>query len=330
MILPRFSIVVPVYNAEKYLDECVNSVLSQSVTDFELILVNDGSTDNSGTLCDGFALRDKRVKVIHQQNSGPIPTRFNGVKNAVGDYILSLDSDDYWFDGLLERVRDAIDRFGSDILIFRLLRNGEPCHDFFCGEKENITQGEYFSTSLKESGMNSIVIKVCKRSLFQNVDISSFINVRNSEDLLISTSLARNAEKISYIPDVLYFYRTNDTNISSGIDKNALDEYLLSRTAVWRELERLGIANDANRKVFNTGFLRRAADLALQVNQSKLSKQEKLVHLSNIVEHKEFKRIVNESDLSVFGAAKQLRLKLLRSKSYTVLMLLDKIRARVK
>ncbi len=328
--MPRFSIVVPVYNAEKYLDECVNSVLSQSVTDFELILVNDGSTDESGTLCDRFALRDERVKVIHQQNCGPIPTRFNGAKNAVGDYILSLDSDDYWFDGLLESVSNAIDRFGCDMLIFRLFKGSEPCHDFFGGEKENITQGEYFSTSLKESGMNSIVIKMCKRSLFENVDISSFMSVRNSEDLLISTALARKAEKISYIPDVLYFYRTNDTNISSRIDENALDEYLLSRTAVWRELERLGLDNDDNRKVFNTGFLRRAADLVLQINQSKLSKQEKLFHISNIAEHMEFERIVKEADLSVFGKAKQLRLKLLRSRNYTALMLFDKIRAKVK
>ncbi len=327
--MPKFSIVVPVYNAEKYLDECVNSVLSQSVTDFELILVNDGSTDESGHICDGFALRDSRVKVIHQQNSGPIPTRFNGVKNATGEYILSLDSDDYWLEGLLERVNNAVERFGCDMLIFRLLKGDEACHDFFGGERECIEQGDYFSTSLRESGMNSIVIKACRRALFENVDISSVMSVRNSEDLLISTMLARKAEKISYISDVLYFYRANDTNISSSIDKNALDEYLLSRTKVMNELERLGLDNQANRKVFNTGFLRRASDLALHISRSRLTKQEKLEHIRAIAEHKEFVRIIKEADLSAFGKAKRLRLRLLEARSFRLLMLIDTLRSKI-
>lgn len=324
--MPKYSVVVPVYNAEKYLEECVNSVLSQSVTDFELILVDDGSTDASARMCDSFALRDERVRVIHQPNSGPIPARLNGVKAALGDYILSLDSDDYWLEGLLEKVDGSINRFGCDMLIFRLIKGAEPCHDFFCGEKEKIEPGEFFQTNLKESGMNCLVIKVCARSLFENVDISSVMSVRNSEDLVISTMLVRNAKKISYIPDVLYFYRENDTNISSSIDRNALDEYLLSRTALWKELERLGLDNAENRKLFNTGFLRRVADIVLQMNSSSATKQEKLEYISEVAGHKEFLRIMKVADLSQLGKAKQLRLKLLYSRRFTLLMLLDKIR----
>ena len=109
VITPGFSIVIPVYNAEKYLGECVESVLSQSVTDFELILVNDGSTDKSGHLCDRFALRDERVKVIHQPNSGHITARMNGVSAAEGDYIMFLDSDDYWLDGALSAVANNLE-----------------------------------------------------------------------------------------------------------------------------------------------------------------------------------------------------------------------------
>ncbi|MBQ5824284.1 MAG: glycosyltransferase family 2 protein [Clostridia bacterium] len=328
--MPKYSIVVPVYNAEKYLEECVNSVLSQSVTDFELILVDDGSTDNSGRMCDSFASCDERVKVIHQQNSGPIPTRFNGVKEASGDYILSLDSDDYWLDGLLEKVDESINRFACDMLIFRLQKGSAPCHEFWDGEREKVDRGEFFQTSLRESGMNSIVIKVCDRSLFENVDISSVMSVRNSEDLLISTMLARKAKKISYIPDVLYFYRTNDTNISSRIDRNALEEYMLSRTAVWRELERLGLDNDDNRKLLNTGFLRRVADLVLQMNCSCASRQEKLQYISELADNEDFVRIMQSADLSQLGKAKQLRLKLLYSHRFSLLIMLDTIRTKVR
>lgn len=330
MILPRFSIVVPVYNAEKYLDECVNSVLSQSATDFELILVNDGSTDNSGTLCDGFALRDKRVKVIHQQNSGHIVARLTGVNHANGEYVLFMDSDDYWLDGCLEIIEKNLVRFGSDVLIFRLKRGKEICHDFFGGEKERITHGEYFTVSLAESGMNSLVIKAFSKRLFENIDISGFTHLRNSEDLVLSTILIKAADSISYIPDVLYYYRPNELSITNNLNKKAIEEFLISRNVLWKELEQHGLDNQINKKVLYTELLRRVADYAFQVSMSKLSEEEKRLCFDDVCNLDMFNKAMSESDLSVFGAAKQLRLKLLRSKSYTVLMLLDKIRARVK
>lgn len=327
--MPKYSVVVPVYNAEKYLEECVNSVLSQSIADFELILVDDGSTDSSGSICDRFACADERVKVIHQPNSGPIPARFNGVKNAAGDYVLSLDSDDYWFGNLLEKVDEAINRFKCDILVFRLLKGDEPCHDFFGGEKESVTQSEFFLTSLKESGMNCVVIKACARRLFENVDISEVVSVHHGEDLIITTMLVRKAEKISYIPDVLYFYRENDENISSRIDINVLDEYMISRNILWREIERLGFDDDTSRRLYHTGFLRRVADLVLQINQSNVSKQEKLKLISELANHKEFVRIADKADLSQFGKAKQIRIRLLRARRYGLLIFLDRIRTKL-
>lgn len=327
--MPRYSVVVPVYNAEKYLEECVNSVLSQSITDFELILVDDGSTDSSGSICDRFACADERVKVIHQPNSGPIPARFNGVKNAAGDYVLSLDSDDYWFGNLLEKVDEAINRFNCDMLVFRLLKGDEQCNDFFGGEKEFIDQGEFFLTLLKERKMNGIVIKVCARKLFENVDISEVMSVQHGEDLIITTMLARKAEKISYIPDVLYFYRVNDGNISSRIDSNSLDEYMISRSVLWREIERLGLDDDTSRRIYNTGFLRRVADLVLQINQSDLSRAEKLERISEVANHKLFVRIADQADLTQLGKAKQIRLRLLRAHRYGLLILFDRIRIKL-
>lgn len=327
--MPKYSIVVPVYNAERYLEECVDSVLSQSVTDFELILVNDGSTDKSGSMCDSYAAKDERVKVIHQKNSGPIPARFNGVKNAAGDYILSLDSDDYWFEGLLEKVDESINRFGCDMLIFRLLKGDKPWQDFFGGEKEFISQGEFFLTLLKESKLNCIVIKACARKLFENVDISEVMSVHHGEDLIVTTKLACKAEKISYIPDILYFYRDNDSNISSKVDRNALDEYLISRNVLWREIERLGLDDDTSRKIYNTGFLRRVADLVLQINQSTVPKQEKLKRISEFADYKEFVRIADKADLSQLGKAKQIRLRLLRAHRYELLILSDRIRMKL-
>jgi len=93
---PKISVVVPVYNVEKYLRECVDSVLAQTFKDFELILVDDGSPDDSGKICDEYAEKDSRVRVFHKTNGGVVDARFFGLKQARGDYVVFLDSDDSW------------------------------------------------------------------------------------------------------------------------------------------------------------------------------------------------------------------------------------------
>ena len=329
VITPKFSVVIPVYNAEKYLDECVESVLSQDVTDFELILVDDGSTDESGHLCDRFALRDGRVKVIHQPNSGHITARMNGVSAAVGDYIMFMDSDDYWLDGALTAVKNNLERFGCDMLVFRLRRGNENCHDFFGGEKADISRSEYFSVSLAESGMNSLVIKAYVRRLFKNVDISAFSTLRNSEDLVLSTMLAREAKKISYVPDVLYWYRPNEGSITNSFNENEIYEFIVSRGFLWAELERLGLDNEENKKVFYSGFLRRVSDWAFQVSISNMTADEKKKHLSKACDNDAFIKAMKSVDLSQFGKAKRLRLKLLYSRRFDIMILIDKFRSRI-
>ena len=105
--MSKVSIIVPVYNAEKYLCECVDSILSQTLTDLEVILVDDGSADSSPVICDGYAERDKRVKAIHQKNSGAAAARNHGMNIAQGEYIAFVDSDD-WIDAdMYKRMVDT-------------------------------------------------------------------------------------------------------------------------------------------------------------------------------------------------------------------------------
>ena len=92
---PKVSVIVPVYNAEKYLNECVDSILNQDFTDFELLLIDDGSKDNSGKICDKYAHKDNRVRVFHKENGGVSSARNLGLDNAIGEYIIFIDSDDY-------------------------------------------------------------------------------------------------------------------------------------------------------------------------------------------------------------------------------------------
>lgn len=125
-----FSIVIPVYNAEKYLKQCIDSILAQRFTDFEVILVDDGSKDNSGALCDELCLQDSRVKAIHKQNGGAADSRNVGTASASGEYIVYIDSDDYidrdtFFDDLYQKAKN-----GTDIICYKFRKYFESSGEF--------------------------------------------------------------------------------------------------------------------------------------------------------------------------------------------------------
>lgn len=107
--MPKVSIIVPIYNAEKYMEKCIDSILNQTLNDIEVILVNDGSTDNSSKIADEYAKNDRRIKVIHQENSGPSVARNNGIKTAIGKYIGFVDSDDYIELEMYEKLFNIVD-----------------------------------------------------------------------------------------------------------------------------------------------------------------------------------------------------------------------------
>ena len=114
----KFSIIVPVYNTEKYLKECLDSLINQTYRDFEIILVDDGSTDSSGEICDIYAEQNPdRIKVIHKPNGGLISARITGNKHASGDYILNVDSDDFVSLDLLKTVNEKIEEYDFPYMV---------------------------------------------------------------------------------------------------------------------------------------------------------------------------------------------------------------------
>ena len=115
--MPRVSVIVPVYNVEKYLSKCIESILGQTFTDFELLLVDDGATDESGVICDRYAAIDSRIRVFHKQNGGVSTARNLGIQNALGDYIGFVDSDDYIDSNMYEVLFNLIEEHQADISI---------------------------------------------------------------------------------------------------------------------------------------------------------------------------------------------------------------------
>ena len=123
--MPFFSIIVPVYNTETRLEKCIDSLVNQTFKDIEIILVDDGSTDRSGSICDDYSSKDNRITVIHQENTGQGIARNCGLKVANGEYIAFLDSDDFMDEKSYEIIKEAIDKTDADLCAFGYLQRSE-------------------------------------------------------------------------------------------------------------------------------------------------------------------------------------------------------------
>lgn len=232
----KFSIIVPVYNTEKYLGECLDSLINQTYRDFEVILIDDGSTDGSPKICDMYAEKyPDKIKLIHQQNSRQIRTRLNGIAYSVGEYCLFCDSDDVVCGELLATVDRKIKEYSEpDIIIysFKYLKNNGVltnrkksicnCDRIFEGDDKCELYGHFISDSL----ISSMCTKAVKRELLisDRTDYSDVYDLSVGEDLYESAVIASLAHKILYINDALYYYRFNLSSVSRSISYENIDK----------------------------------------------------------------------------------------------------------
>ena len=217
-----FSIIVPVYNTERYLEQCIKSILSQQEESYEVILVDDGSTDQSPIICDRYtSLYPERVSVIHQENKGLLMARREGLRYAKGAYIMHLDSDDYIRKDALVVIRQALHRTGADLLLFEMSRQENFSSSYvsipFAHDEKFSGEGKrsIFELVCRRSSINNLCSKVTKREIVDfDRDYSSVAYVKNGEDLLQSLPLFDAAKQIVYIDERLYFYRKNPESIT--------------------------------------------------------------------------------------------------------------------
>lgn len=219
--LSEISIIIPVYNVEKYLDRCLNTVTKQSFTDLEIILVDDGSKDRSGSMCDEWSKRDSRIKVVHQINSGAGAARNRGLREATGKYIGFVDSDD-WIDLNMYRK------------LYSMLTSHPDAKMSMCGtvrtskgiaheSKENINV-EILDTEdmlrrfFRENGGESD-FGICTKLIDRRIlTVFSFVEGTVSEDVIASYYFISHSSKIIYTPEKLYCYFDNN---DSGVTKHA-------------------------------------------------------------------------------------------------------------
>lgn len=223
----KFSICIPVYNVEKYLYECIQSVLEQTYSNFEIILVNDGSTDMSGNICDDFAFRDDRVHVYHKPNEGLLLTRRYSLKVATGDFIVFLDSDDSLDKNALQTFERYIVLYKPDCVVYGIKREKNDGSTIITTEDELIyleNRDSIYEKVLMNSAYNSLCRKVIKRELLINDlhDYNMFKRLNLGEDKLQSLEVYRTAKGILFITESFYNYRLNENSITKQI---SIDDY---------------------------------------------------------------------------------------------------------
>lgn len=214
VIKPIISIIVPVYNVEAYLVQCVESVLAQSFTEFEVLLIDDGSTDNCPAVCDSFAQRDPRVRVIHQRNSGLSMARNVGIDCACGEYLCFVDSDDYISPEYCNTLYKTAVSLDVNMVACRMTRfvDGENICDATDGGAVTIFP---FPRFLKEQMTRNIEMGVCNRLFHRNVLKGiRFEAGRLHEDIIFAGDLlVADFGNVAYVDESLYYYRQRDNSI---------------------------------------------------------------------------------------------------------------------
>lgn len=211
----KISVIVPVYNAEKYIEECINSVLSQTYQNFELILINDGSPDKSGQICNKSAKQYSNIKVYHKQNGGVSSARNMGIEKSSGEWILFLDADDKLYNQCLETCINIVQQHNLDMLQFWHSRSKRF--------KENIYRQPLPSDVFLKKRFNVCIGgSFFKSSLIKSNHILFPENIKLAEDQIFILKCILHAKKIEILDKVLYFYRLHTNNATASINQEEM------------------------------------------------------------------------------------------------------------
>lgn len=224
MISPFFSIIIPAYNAEKYIFECIDSLKSQTMQDFEIVIVDDGSKDNTLNVCYEYANKypSMKIKIVHQSNQRQIAARMNGVNHSCGEYCLFVDADDKLVETALEEIKSSIDRYRADIIIFNGLRFLDDYHTPFWPhykKKETFLSGkdyeEFRYEALTTQRFNNVWNKAIRRKIIlESICFTNVSYISIEEDYLMQLPWYDVAQNAVYLPKDLYLYRLNSNSIT--------------------------------------------------------------------------------------------------------------------
>lgn len=225
------SVIIPVYKTEQYLNRCVQSVLRQTYQNLEIILVDDGSPDGSGQLCDRLAQEDSRIRVIHKENGGASSARNAGLDISTGEFVCFVDSDDYVEKDYVSTLFRLIYDYGTDLA---KIDYAEVSIDDYSAPYEHVDARYYQGSAVEKAYLELKVDSACvfmyKRVL---IGESRFLEGTTSEDILFNFEIFQKAKTFVYAPVKKYFYYYNPGSVSNGPLNRNMMNYLLFREEIY-------------------------------------------------------------------------------------------------
>lgn len=217
---PKISVIVPVYNVEKFLPRCLDSLLAQTFPDFEILLIDDGSKDRSGDICDKYALKDQRIRVFHKENGGVASARQLGVDEARGEYSIHADADD-WIESNM--LCDMVDKIGNaDILVTDYYHNSKLGGQKYMRQKDCATSEELLEAIVKGEVFGSLWHKLLRRNLYQSIEFNTDLTFCEDQ-LLLFKILTSYKCKVINLHKAYYHYVYNDSSITQRTDREYFD-----------------------------------------------------------------------------------------------------------
>lgn len=270
------SVIIPVFNAESYLNRCLDTVLAQTYQELEILLINDGSTDHSGEICDEYASKDKRVKIIHKINSGVSATRNVGLANATGEYILFVDSDDYLEPGMVESlVGKAVENNCDIVMCGYYIQTGNSAVlekmdylEYYGSNSEVIDKLIARFYTGENTGLNSLWNKLIRRKIYQDNCVKFNTDLKRAEDMWFVFECLKHTERLSFINEAFYHYVQNPDSIMHILYLDQYRQWKYTRTRLLDENIQFGF--DLDMPVFYANFL-----------------QNCIVHIKQLLLHKE-------------------------------------------
>jgi glycosyltransferase involved in cell wall biosynthesis len=220
---PRISVIVPTYNAEKYLRRCLDSILAQTFEDFEVIVIDDGSNDGTSEICDEYLRGDNRFNIFHKKNEGVSAARQFGIERAKGIYSIHADSDDWMESIALQKMYAAIERDQADVLICDFKH--DLCDKtIYCVQKPRATLADTVLRNILTGVLHgSTCNKLVRHALYKENNLRFPYGLNYCEDVLFWVDFFRNDVKVSYLPEAFYHYDLRDNNsITRNYTRNTL------------------------------------------------------------------------------------------------------------
>lgn len=318
------SIIVPMYNCEKNINECINSILEQTYLNFEILLINDGSNDKTLEICKKFKLKDCRIKIFSQTNSGPSSARNYGIEKSNGKYIMFIDSDDVLDKYMLEKMLHRIEKDKTDLIIsnyYYWYENNRKNNVIFDNKDSVYYQKDMFlkiSELSYTERFNPLWNKLYKYEIIKKYNIKFDNDLRCGEDLKFNIDYLEKCLSFSTISEFLYYYRISDSYSLSkemDLDKWKKEKYLIDYYINLFKKENL--YEDNKEKINAIYFLKfkETCDLVLKSNMNLKSKNE---YIKNIITDKDMQ--LNIKNINVYSKFDKLIYYFLKNKLHTMII----------